>query len=490
MRAVVLPRPCYRALLAVGTLLAPNAGVAQLVTPRTVPVQQSGQFDIFPSQRASMAGVSLAIDDTLLDPFVNPAKTTRLPGVTLFTEIGGHSVTRGGGGGRTIPVGAIASRGPWSAGALLAVQSLDGDAVLRLRPSQERPDNTYASLLLARRMPRGISIGASAFRARLEGLDGIHAMYTGSDSVGLSGELSDVRAGAVKEWRNGQTAEVVLLHTRTSVSHDVRFPIGAWDPNTRSFSTIHQFEHHDDRTRVLGAHAEFVTRTSDSSRFGWLATVNRLTHPKIPNYRFSNLPRDPGTTYAYNFGFGVSKVVERSAFALDVVYEPMFSHTWAEAGPNATDGNGSPIPADMRTVENRFRFSNVTFALGGSLELPALSDTLVRVAVDLGLAVSRNSYRLRQKDNLLGAMRRQQVAWTEWGPTFGLDVRTRRIQVGYRMRLGCSPGACAIAIGRGDDVVVSPGGPGVIAAPGPVLGLDYGHVLIQKLSVTLPLHRW
>ena len=474
--------------IAVTVLPMPNAAAAQLITPRTVPVQQSGQFDIFPSQRAGMAGVSLAIDDTLLDPFVNPAKTTRLRGVTLFTELGGHSVTRGGGGGRTIPFGALVSRGPWSAGALLAMQSLDGDAVLRLRPSPDRPDNTYGSLLLARRLPRGMSVGASAFRARLEGLDGIHAMYTGSDSVGLSGALSDVRAGIVKQWRKGHTAEIVLLHTRTDVSHDVRFPIGAWDPNTRSFSTINQFEHHDDRTRVVGAHTELVTRTADSSRFGFLATVNRLTHPRIPNYRFSNLPRDPGTTYAYNLGVGVSKVVERSAFALDLVYEPMFSHTWAEAGPNATDENGTPITPDTRTVENRFRFSNVRFALGGSREFVA--DTSIAVAVDLGLGFYRNSYRLRQRDNLSGTARRQQVGWTEWGPTFGLTMRTRRLQVGYRMRLGCSPGACTISIGRADDVVVSPGGPGVIAAPGPVLGLDYGYVLVQKLWVTLPLHRW
>jgi hypothetical protein len=172
MRAGLRPRSMCAVALAVTVLPMPNAAAAQLVTPRTVPVQQSGQFDIFPSQRAGMAGVSLAIDDTLLVPFVNPAKTTRVRGVTLFTELGGHTVTRGGGGGRTIPVGALASRGPWSAGALLAVQSLDGDAVLRLRRSPDRPDNTYGSLLLARRLPRGMSVGASAFRARLEGLDG------------------------------------------------------------------------------------------------------------------------------------------------------------------------------------------------------------------------------------------------------------------------------------------------------------------------------
>ena len=468
--------------------LVPNAGAAQLVVPRTVPVQQSGQFDLFPSQRASMAGASIALDDTLLDPFVNPAKTTRLRGVNVFTELVGHSVSMGGGGGQTVPVGVLASRGAWSGGALLALQSLDRSATTPFKNFGPRPSNHYTSLLLARQLPRGVSVGASAFHAQLEGLDGMQGLYQGSDSVGLSGRVTDVRAGLTKQWARGKSAELMVIHYRNDISHDVRFPIGAWDPNTRTVSTLNQFEHHDDRSRIIGAHAEFVMENRDSSRFGWLATVNRLTHPKIPNYRFSNLPRDPGTTYAYNLGFGAARLADRSTFGLDVIYEPMLSHTWAEAGPGMTDESGVPIAPDTRTVENRFRFSNIKIAVGWSRDLQARADTTYETQIDFGLVLHRNSYRLRQENNLSGAVRHQQVAWTEWGPTFGLKMKLRPLEISYRMRLTCSPGACSLA--QGDDVVVSPGGPAVIAAPGPVLGLDYGYVFTQRLSITLPLHRW
>jgi hypothetical protein len=41
---------------------------AQLVTPKTVPVFQGQQFDILPSATSGMAGVSIALDDSLADP--------------------------------------------------------------------------------------------------------------------------------------------------------------------------------------------------------------------------------------------------------------------------------------------------------------------------------------------------------------------------------------------------------------------------------------
>ncbi len=486
MRAAAVLRSSWAVALLFGALVAPNAATSQRVTPRTVPVQQSGQFDVFPSERASMAGVSLAIDDTLLDPFVNPAKASRLHGGVLFTEFGTHRVTRGGGGGRTIPVGAIGSRGPWSAGALLAFQTLDADAVVTARSVADRPENRYASVSLARRLPRGFSLGAGTFDVRLEALDGMHALYTGSDSIALLGKINDLRVGILKEWRSGRTAEIVVLHNRTDVSHDVTFRTGAWDPNTGLPSSTTQFEHHDDRTRVIGAHTEFVTRASDSARFGWLATVNRLNHPKVPSYRFSNLPRDPGTTYAYNFGFGASKLAERSAYAIDLIYEPVFSHTWAEAGPNATDEDGMALAPDARTVENRFRFSNVKFRVGVSTQMGVGPDTSKALDIEFGLSIARNAYHLRRQNNLTGAVGHQDVDWFEWGPAFGLLMRTRHFQIGYRGRLSCSPGACSPSFGHGEDLV-QPDGPGVIAAPGPILALDYGHVFVQKLSIVVPL---
>lgn len=58
-------------------LAVPKESSAQIVTPKTLPVLQGGQFDMLPSDRAGMGGVSIALDDTLLDPFVNLAKATR-----------------------------------------------------------------------------------------------------------------------------------------------------------------------------------------------------------------------------------------------------------------------------------------------------------------------------------------------------------------------------------------------------------------------------
>ena len=59
-------------------VVASTAAHGQLVTPKTVPIHQDEQFSIFPSLRAGMAGVGIALDDTLSDPFVNPAKTARV----------------------------------------------------------------------------------------------------------------------------------------------------------------------------------------------------------------------------------------------------------------------------------------------------------------------------------------------------------------------------------------------------------------------------
>ena len=92
--------------------LATAPAAAQLVTPRTVPVMQDEQFEIYPSSRPGLAGISIAIDDTLADPFTNPAKATRLKGFTLSTAPYSHSISGNRGGGRTLPIGFSRARVP------------------------------------------------------------------------------------------------------------------------------------------------------------------------------------------------------------------------------------------------------------------------------------------------------------------------------------------------------------------------------------------
>ena len=75
----ILATNAGRTALAVCILTAtPGAAAAQFVSLKTVPIATEDQFLIFPSQNLGMAGVSIALDDPLLDPFVNPAKGSRL----------------------------------------------------------------------------------------------------------------------------------------------------------------------------------------------------------------------------------------------------------------------------------------------------------------------------------------------------------------------------------------------------------------------------
>src|SRR3989337_896055 len=103
------------AVCSCGVLAIPIEGSSQVVTPKTVPVLQSGQFEIFPSARAGMGGAVIAVDDTLLDPFVNPAKATRIGVGHIYSAPFFHSISGARGGGRSLPVGGGASCGSWSA---------------------------------------------------------------------------------------------------------------------------------------------------------------------------------------------------------------------------------------------------------------------------------------------------------------------------------------------------------------------------------------
>jgi len=98
-----------------------TAAHGQLITPKTVPIHQDDQFAIFPTARAGMAGVSIALDDTLADPFANPAKATNVRIGRVFTAPFSHGISAGHGCGSTLPVGGVASTGPWAVAGVVAL---------------------------------------------------------------------------------------------------------------------------------------------------------------------------------------------------------------------------------------------------------------------------------------------------------------------------------------------------------------------------------
>ena len=468
--------------------LAPNAVRAQVVTPRTIPVQQSGQFDVFPSTLGGMAGVFLTLDDTLLDPFVNPAKAIRVGTVIGFTGPAFHNVSEGGGSGSTIPAGVLFSRREWAGGVLVAGQRLNQVPTIAADPGRVTPHNEYYSALLARRIGPGLTLGLSGYSAQLGGLDGVGQLYAGNDGVEVSGRLLDLRAGLLKEWKRDRTFEVLLLHGKSDITHDARLMIRTWDPNTRQFTNAPRMEHNDDRTRFWGVHSEMVVPIDTSgSRIGVLFTANRLTHPKIPNYPLVNIPRDPGLTHAFNLGVGIGNALGATTGAMEIIYEPIWTHTWATTTDAIETDNGMVIPAGGKTIENWFRFSNIKLRVGLGREFAMSADSSTRMRVQFGLTLLTNNYSLRQQDNVALTRRDRQFNWTEWGPTFGFGLRIHRFEASYAVQATCGPQACIWA--QGDDVAVAgPSTPGSVGTAVPIDGptdFNYGRLVTHRFTVTI-----
>src|SRR5213076_1706871 len=99
--------------------------LAQLVSIKTVPIAQGDQFEIYPSHNLAMGGVSIAVPDTLLDPFRNPAKGARLAAAPRF-----YGISNGAGGGRTLPLAAVTQADSWYGGLSLALQEVDASRPL------------------------------------------------------------------------------------------------------------------------------------------------------------------------------------------------------------------------------------------------------------------------------------------------------------------------------------------------------------------------
>lgn len=488
-------RPCLVRALALplaALALATSPLTAQLVTPRTVPVHQEEQFQIYPASRPGLAGASIALDDTLTDPFVNPAKATRLKGLTLTTAPYSHGITGDRGGGRTLPIGFLASSGSWSGTLLGALQQIDRAGPVWNRPISERTaTNQYLTASLAHRLDSTLSVGISAFRADLSAIDGVDLLYAGSDRIDQSGSVTDFRLGATKQFAPGHVLEMVLVRNKTDMRHDVHFTTNVWNPVARVNTTTQRQEVNLDQTNIWGAHTEYMRPVGVQGwRVGMLATANRITHPKIPNYVVQNIPRDPGSTNSFNVGLGAARTEGPVTFALDVILEPMSSDTWADAATPTTRPDGTIIPAGQKTVENHFTFRNSKARIGIGRVFGTDTSSRGSLTVDGGLSVYAISYDLTQTNNITRTTRRQHENWAESGPSFGLRYASHDIQVSYLFRVSCGNDGCDLLPTGGDRVFltspVAEAG-GIIAAPSSPLFFRGGSEKSHHFMITVPI---
>jgi hypothetical protein len=498
-------------LVAVSWLLAAGSSLeAQIVAPRTVPVFNGNQFGIIPSTAASMGGVSIALDDSIGDAFTNPAKAARLKGM-LFAAPFSHSLSSDRGGGKTIPLGGVGTLGEWTFATVYATQEINRAGPMRFSQftSDRTANNQYFSLSAARKLPGDLSLGVSGSFAALGAVDGVDLLYSGSDRINQLGSSSDIRVGLTKEIAPKKQFEFLVVHSRSEMTHKVHFPARTiWSPATtpgappQQRTTPARDEVNDDRTHILGAHAEYTQPLGTQGwTIGWLATANRLTHPHIPTYVLENVPtvpRDPGHSNAFNLGVGIGKTrVDTdgavTTFGVDLILEPISSSTWGEALNDTAVVGGGTIKAGQKTVENAFAFHNQMLRVGFANEFRTSRDSGGFLGFQVGLARYGINYRLEQQNNITKSFRTQDEHWTEWTPTFGLSYRSREMAVHYNYSRTCSSECVSFGFG-GDKVQVASPNSGsfetastIIVAPNSPLTFASGSATSHKFWISIPV---
>jgi hypothetical protein len=435
---------------------------AQIIRVKTLPIAESEQFSFMPS--AGMAGVSIALADTLLDPFTNPAKGSRAKGSRYFGAPSFFSVSSNTGAGQTLPVGGLWKLGSTFGGIGGAYQQIDdprpfdfnggGVAVdcidfctLESTPrASSSYSNKYSFALLGHTLEsQRISIAASALWSGLDAVDGVDQFYDGNDWLQQRGEAMDVRLGLLKEWDNGRSLEALLVRNRFSNAHDVGFSDLFWDPVLRRPITTPRIEHNAEQTNSWGLHVEYERPLADSGwRIGALTTANRISHPRIPRYDVMTGLGAEGRSTALNFGVGVSRVHQSVAFGLDAIYEPILSNTREDS------------------LFNDFRFSNARLR-GGVSRTFKMMDPRSSLSVQIGAELYSIHYAMHQEDRLNQVTSVRKETWLERTRSAGMSFRVPGIEVHYHVRTRSGVGRPGVV--SGSSVVTAPAADSF--APGP-----------------------
>lgn len=488
-----------RALALVGMLtVCVQQAHAQLISLKTVPVATGDQFLLFPSNNLGMGSVSIAVDDSIADPFSNPAKGAFISEPHLFASPTYYHVSDGAGAAGALPVGILFRSSRVFGGGMLSLQQVkQGDWFQRwwgvpevLPPNALRSQsatNKYASFMFGASLPGDVALGVGTFLADLNAIDGVEHLYANSAAIEQGGSLKDVRVGAMKTFEGGRTLEGLLLFRRFHMRHDVTYV--DWLPiDTIAWSQDYEIREEEnlDVTDTWGVHLAYVQPIGTRGwRIGGTLTGNWKSHPKIPNYEIMNIPRDPGTSTAFDLGVGIAKVMGPTTFGIDIVYEPAGSDTWAEAEGPVETVSGDTLRAGEKTVENAFSFSNAFVNVGVTRKVgPA--------AFQFGLGLRSYDYHLDQWNHVEEDTRREDEQWMEWVPSWGARVSLGDLEIRYAGRVTTGTGRPGVGwsggwFGRAEPAMADAGGNDILLAPSGPLTLQDVTVMTHQFSVSVPI---
>jgi hypothetical protein len=501
---------CWTALSSVA-LGAPSVARAQLISVRSAPVADGGQFAFLPSANLGLGGLSIALADSALDPFTNPAKGARLSGTRVFGAPTFFDVSRKAGGGFTLPIGTSMSNGAWFTQVAVAIQEVDrvgnnNDVIFAPSPlsatgapvavddGKLSRQNRYAHALLGRRLTSRTSLAASVSWWALNMIDGVELYYQGSSRVRQHGDALDLRLGVLRELPGGQSFEATAVHNRFGMNQDVAFTDLFWDPNQRQMVPIARVAPNADRADTWGLHLAYTRPLTDSTwRIGAILTGNRIRQPRLPAYDLPEVPADAGRAQAYNVGGGISRSTGPWTMGLDAIYEPIWSRTWVRAVEPTEARDGTMLDAGMNTLDNRFRFTNGIARVGLGATMP-LSETQ-SLRFEAGGQLRAIRYHLEQSDAIQQSRSTSTQSWNEWTRSWGLSVRFASADVHYRGRLTTGAGRPGfddtggiIAVAVDDRAAPVPGGGG-FGGGFSQFGLRFADVraITHQISVSVPI---
>lgn len=408
---------------------APAAAGAQLIPVKTIPIAETEQFAFFPT--AGRGTISMVLVDSLLDPFANPAKGSLMPRSQYFGAPSFFSVSGNAGGGTTFPMGGMWKRGSMFGGLSLAFQQIDKQRELgffgpffdpftgvsspsSVQPRESSNSNRYAFGMFGTTFDSSrTSLAASVLWSNLNSVDGTDQFYDGNASLRQLGDAIDLRLGATRRLRGGQSIEAMLFRNQFSMQHEVGFVDFFWDPASRSTRPRPRTEFNADRSRVWGAHLEFEQPLDSSWRLGALATTNLIQHPRIPSYNVTSGLGSQGRATAFNLGLGLGHSSRLMAFGIDAIFEPITNKSWIRD-----------------TVDNQFTFRNAKLRGGVSRDFPMLTPGNY-VRVHFGSELHFINYRLRQEDHVSAVTRNRSENWLERGKSGGVSFITSGLQLHY-----------------------------------------------------------
>ena len=420
--------------LALAPMLFSGGADAQVIRVKTLPVAESEQFSFLPS--AGIAGVTIALADTLRDPFVNPAKGARLRSSQYFGAPTFFSVTSSSGTGTTFPLGAMWKRGSSFASLAAAVQSINrrDDRETFFSPQSSLPidasfappppsqpsttRNGYSIASFGHTLDSArLSFGVSALWSGLGAVEGVDQFYIATDWLRQKGHAMDVRFGVLKEWQGGSSLEAVIVRNRFDHAHDAGFTDQFWDPAQRRTFGRPRTEHKGELTDTWGLQMEYERPVLDSSwRVGLTMTGNRIWHGRIPTFEVFEGLGSTGQSTAFNAGVGIARLFKPFVVGADFIYEPITSSTRV---------------AD--SLSNRFRFSNARVRAGVSRSFE-LADPGSTFSFQLGAEWYGNSYVMNQRDHVSDVTRIRRESWLEVTRTAGMSFRVPGVEVHYLVR--------------------------------------------------------